>query len=294
MKSLLTHTLAMTVNGRRDPTTQIDDTTVWRASLTPHGAGTIRIGHVYSSSPQVDHFGPGGAWMAERALHLLGTQDHIPHIHAPHASVARAQRRFSSLSLPRTHTPYHELLPAVLGQRVTSIEAFSQWRQLCLSYGHRAPGPRDDLFLPPDPDALSQQPYFVLHKFGIEKKRADALVRVARHSARLIRDVSFENTSLSDLTASLTSIPGIGVWTAATAGGIAFGDPDALVVGDYHVKNTVAYALSGRPRGTDQEMVDLLTPYNGQRARIVKWLELDGWIAPKFGPRQRISSIVNR
>lgn len=294
MRSLLAHTLAMLVHGRRDPTTRIDNDTLWRATLTPFGAGTIRIDTACSASPKVHHFGPGGMWLAERALHLLGSEDRIPLIHPSHDSVARAQRRFSCLALPRTHSPYHELLPAVLGQRVTSIEAFSQWRELCQAFGHRAPGPRDDLFLPPDPDVLSRQPYFVLHRYGIEKKRADALVQVARHNARLIRDVNFENTSLAELTASLTSISGIGVWTAATAGGIAYGDPDALVIGDYHVKNTVTYALTGKARGTDEEMIDLLRPYDGQRARVVKWLELDGWIAPKFGPRQRISSIVNR
>jgi 3-methyladenine DNA glycosylase/8-oxoguanine DNA glycosylase len=141
---------------------------------------------------------------------------------------------------------------------------------------------------------LSRQPYYVLHRFGIEKRRADALRGVAHNAARLIRDIDVSHSDPSALTSSLTNLSGIGVWTAATAGGLAYGDPDALVIGDYHVKNTVAFALTGKARGTDDEMVALLSPYNGQRARVVKWLELDGWVAPKFGPRQRISSIVNR
>jgi 3-methyladenine DNA glycosylase/8-oxoguanine DNA glycosylase len=294
MRSLVAHTLAMLRNGRHDPTTRIEEDSLWRATITPHGAGTVCVTHVFSQSPHITHFGPGGPWLAQRALDLLGQSDHLPTITPHHQSVARAQRSFSSLLFPRTHSPYHELLPAVLGQRVTAIEAFSQWRELCHTYGSRAPGPRDDLYLPPDPDVLSRQPYYVLHRFGIEKRRADALRGVAHNAARLIRDIDVSHSDPSALTSSLTNLSGIGVWTAATAGGVAYGDPDALVIGDYHVKNTVAFALNGIARGTDDEMVALLSPYNGQRARVVKWLELDGWVAPKFGPRQRISSIVNR
>lgn len=291
---LVRHTVGLLRNGRHDPTTKIDTETFWRATLTPHGAGTICIKGWSSSSPQISSFGPGGQWLADRALDHLGHSDKQPSLTPIHSSVIRAQRRFATLALARTHSPYHELLPAILGQRVTATEAFSQWRQLCLRYGVRAPGPRNDLFLPPDPDVLSRQPYFTLHRLGIEKRRSDTLLRIASHAGRLIADIDFANTTLDSLTNQLTRFPGIGIWTAATAGGVAFGDPDALLIGDYHVKNTVSFALAGKPRGTDEEMVALMEPYRGQRARVVTWLELDGWLAPKFGPRHRISSIVNR
>ena len=291
---LRSHTVATLRNGRHDPTTRIDTDSLWRATLTPHGAGTICITSWSTSSPEISSYGPGGSWLAERALDHLGYSDEQPSIEPVHSSVIRAERRFANLAIARTHSPYHELLPAILGQRVTAIEAFSHWKQLCAQYGARAPGPRNDLFLPPDPDVLSRQPYFVLHRLGIEKRRADALTRIASYAGQLIANIDFKNTMLNQLTNQLTRFPGIGVWTAATAGGIAFGDPDALLVGDYHVKNTVSFALTGKPRGTDDEMVALMEPYRGQRARVVRWLELDGWLAPKFGPRQRISSIVNR
>jgi hypothetical protein len=63
-------------------------------------------------------------------------------------------------------------------------------------------------------------------------------------------------------------------------------------VGDFHTKNTVAHALAGRPRGTDEEMCGILRPYAGQRARVVMWLKLDGWRAPARGPKRRIVSIA--
>jgi len=66
------------------------------------------------------------------------------------------------------------------------------------------------------------------------------------------------------------------------------GAPSALAVGDYHLKNVVVHALTGRARGTDEQMLQLLAPYAGQRGRAVRLLQLAGHRAPKFGPRQRV------
>jgi hypothetical protein len=57
-------------------------------------------------------------------------------------------------------------------------------------------------------------------------------------------------------------------------------------IGDFHLKNLVAHVLTGRPRGTDEEMLATLAPYAGQRGRILLWLSLAGVAAPKFGPRR--------
>ena len=74
----------------------------------------------------------------------------------------------------------------------------------------------------------------------------------------------------------LRAIPGIGPWTAAEVGIRAFGDPDAVSVGDFHLPNMVAWALAGEPRGTDERMLELLEPYRGQRGRVLRLLELSG------------------
>jgi 3-methyladenine DNA glycosylase/8-oxoguanine DNA glycosylase len=198
---------------------------------------------------------------------------------------------FGQLPLGSSHAPYHELLPAVLGQRVTGLEAHREWNTLVLKHGARAPGPRDDLWVPPHPDELASLPYTTLHTYGIEKKRADTLRAVAKHSDFLFRLAEL-HLSPNELTQKLQLIPGVGVWTAAVAGGLAFGDPDALQVGDFHVKNTVAYALTGAIRGTDDEMIRSMTPYAGQRHRVVRWLQLSGVKAPARGPRRRIVSIT--
>jgi 3-methyladenine DNA glycosylase/8-oxoguanine DNA glycosylase len=96
---------------------------------------------------------------------------------------------------------------------------------------------------------------------------------------------------LSDAYRRLTSVPGIGPWTAAEVGVRALGDVDAVSVGDFHLPNLVAFALAGEPRGTDARMLALLEPYRGQRARVVRLLELSGVRAPRYGPRLSVRGI---
>lgn len=277
--------------GRHDPTISLGTHEVWRAVTTPEGMATLHISRLNTPEPRVDAFGDGAAWLAPRALDLSGIADVIPPITPHHRAVEVAQRRWGGLRLGRSHSSYTELIPAVLGQRVTGLEAQRQWAALVRRFGQRAPGPRDDLWTPPVPDVVASLPYTEFHTFGIERKRADTIIQVARHLAFLQR-LDTSDSEPHQKTAQLQLIPGVGQWTAAVAGGLAFGDPDALLVGDFHVKNTVAYALTGRIRGTDEEMVKTLAPYAGQRHRVVRWLELSGTRAPARGPRQRIVSIT--
>ena len=64
----------------------------------------------------------------------------------------------------------------------------------------------------------------------------------------------------------------------------AYGDPDAVTVGDYHLPNMVAWALAGEPRGTDERMLELLAPFAGHRGRVCGLLGRRGLTAPRFGP----------
>lgn len=223
--------------------------------------------------------------------HFFGDDDPGHDVVPAHAAVARAMERHGGVALARTGNPYHELLPAVLAQRVTAIEAISQWGELCRRWGESIVVDGIPMHTPPRPDVLAKVPYHELHLLGVDRRRADALRSVARHGDRLIGGWHVD-LPLHERTRSLTLIPGVGEWTAAVAGLVAFGDPDALDVGDFHTKNTVAHALTGRPRGTDEEMCEILRPYAGQRARVVMWLKLDGWRAPARGPKRRIVSIA--
>jgi 3-methyladenine DNA glycosylase/8-oxoguanine DNA glycosylase len=80
-------------------------------------------------------------------------------------------------------------------------------------------------------------------------------------------------------------VPGIGPWTVAEVTRVAFGDPDAVSVGDYHIPSVVAWALAGERRADDARMLELLEPYRGQRGRVQRLLEVSGIFPPRHGPR---------
>ena len=144
--------------------------------------------------------------------------------------------------------------------------------------------------MPPAPGALARIPYHALHPLGLEQRRSLTLARAAGRAAWLeaASDLPAESAG-----ARLRSIPGVGVWTAAETARTAFGDPDAVSVGDFHTPSLVAWVLAGEPRADDARMLDLLEPFHGQRARLVRLLELSGLRPPRYGPRLAVRSIAH-
>ncbi len=95
---------------------------------------------------------------------------------------------------------------------------------------------------------LAALPYHELHPLGVEMRRA-AFVRFAAGRAGRLEGAA--DLPVAEARRVLRAIPGIGPWTEAEVAGVAFGDPDAVSVGDYHLPHTVAWALAGEPRGDD-------------------------------------------
>ncbi|MGA1361599.1 MAG: DNA-3-methyladenine glycosylase family protein [Ilumatobacteraceae bacterium] len=283
-------TLASLRNGINDPTTVTGPDWVARATIGPDGLPTAlhaRLGH----DGTIEVTTPGADPVIVGSHPLFGDDDPGHDVVAVHPAVASAMSAHGDVRLARTDTPYHELIPAVLGQRVTAREAIGQWGRICRLWGDRVEIGGIQLHTPPRPDRLLSVPYHEWHLLGVERRRAETVRNVARHGERLLTGWRTE-LNATDRTQSLRLIPGVGVWTAAVAGHIAFGDPDALEFGDFHVKNTVAWALEGRARGTDEEMHRAMEPYAGQRKRVLTWLTLAGWSAPARGPRRRILDVA--
>lgn len=291
--------LTLLRNGLHDPTTRVVTSIhrgspaacVERATLTPFGPGSIRIHIDHEGRLSSTAWGTGADWLQSRVNRLTGRHS-IADGHADftprHPAVEQALRQLGFLSLPASDSPYHELLPAILGQRITAAQALQQWSALCRTYGEPAPGPLG-LYLPPTPQRLSAITSWEFHRLGIEEQRARTLHTAARYASYINRTRDLEGLPARD---ALMRLPGVGVWTAAVTIGVSHGDPDALPVGDFHVKNTVAWALTGRARGTDEEMVATLAVYTGQRWRVVRMLERCGFTAPRFAPRRRLLDIA--
>lgn len=273
-------------NGGGDPTTWLTSSELVRATITPHGPGTLQLrwsldGHRIDARA----WGPGDDWLLTSVDRLVGEHDVPVQFEAAHPLILRAQRLHPQLRIGASGNLYHELLPTILGQRITAGEAFTQWRLLCRRLGEPAPGPFTGLVLPPAPDRLAEMPSWWFHPLGIERKRAEPLIQIARHAPHLWRWAAEGGASAAT---SLATVRGIGEWTIGVALASALGEPDAIAVGDFHLKNFVAWNLAGEARASDERMLELLAPYRGQRGRVVRLLQLEGTAAPKFGPRQRI------
>jgi 3-methyladenine DNA glycosylase/8-oxoguanine DNA glycosylase len=259
----------------------------WRALRTPDGPVTAR----FSKDRQgvvVRAWGAGSGWLVDAAPGWLGSGDSLAGFE-PDGFVLELHRRMPGLRIGRSGAVFDAIVPTVLTQKVTGKEAGRAWSSLVRAFGEPAPGPSEaGLVLPPSPEVLAALPYHAFHPHGVEMRRANVIRGLAAGSARLERAADL---SLPDAYAVLRSFPGVGPWTAAEVAGVALGDPDAVSVGDYHIPNTVSWALAGEPRGTDERMLELLAPYAGHRGRVIRLLEAAGVSAPRFGPRATVRSI---
>ena len=287
----LTRTLAIHLRGSGDPTMRLLPGRVIRATRTPAGPATIDLTR---SGDRIlaETWGPGADLLLERLPSLLGLDDDREGFVPDHHPLVRElDRRHRGIRLGRTGAVMESLIPAVLEQKVTGTEAWRGFRGLLRRWGEPAPGPHGErgLRLQPEPATIAAIPYHELHPLGIERRRADLLRRVADHAARLEAIVDMSPDAAD---ARLRALPGIGPWTSAEVRLRAMGDPDAVSVGDFHLPNVVAFALAGEIRGTDARMLELLEPWRGQRARVVRLLEVSGRRPPAFGPRYAPRSIA--
>jgi 3-methyladenine DNA glycosylase/8-oxoguanine DNA glycosylase len=179
------------------------------------------------------------------------------------------------------------LLPAVLEQKVTVLEAHRAWRYLLAKHGDEAPGPAPlGMRVFPAPATWLKVPSWEWHRAGVGPQRSDTVMRCLRVAASLERTLD-RGRGGPEVERALRSIPGVGVWTAAETMQRAHGDPDAVSVGDFHLAKHVGWALAGR-RIDDTEMLSVLEPWRGSRQRICRLIWISGLTAPRRGPRLTI------
>lgn len=286
----LPQTVGQLAMGRADPTLRVSATVVLRASLTPAGPASLRLER-WGRCFRATAWGPGADWALEHAPGLVGASDRPGDCPADrHPLVARAARRRPGLRIPHSGRVVDRLVATILEQRVTGVEAKGSWRRIVRAWGEPAPGPLD-LWSPPDPAVLAEQPYWAFHPYGVEAQRARTIIAACRRIARLEEAVVMDRRAAW---ARLTGVPGLGAWTAAILMRHARGDADTVEVGDYHLKHIVAWNLAGEARGSDERMLELLAPFAGHRGRVGLLLTSAGSAPPRFGPRQAIQPLGGR
>jgi 3-methyladenine DNA glycosylase/8-oxoguanine DNA glycosylase len=267
---------------RLDVGTIGSDGTWWWAAAGEDGPTTVAIGAVEGGAV-VRAWGPDAERAIDRADRLLGVHRPQPPLF-PGTPAGRFLAQSRAVRTGHTGDVFGAVIAAVCGQIVTRREAGTSIRALRSRFGSTAPGPVALRSLP-GPDVVASLGYADLHECGIERRRASVLIEAARRHRRLDE---IADLPVVDGYRRLMAVRGLGQWSAALVMGRAVGDLDAVPLGDFHLPNTIAWALAGEERGTDERMEELLEPYRPFRGHVVHAVIEAGVHAPRYGPRMPI------
>jgi 3-methyladenine DNA glycosylase/8-oxoguanine DNA glycosylase len=269
-------------HGGGDPTYRVQGDEVWRGIRTPSGPATLSVtARPADGDVLAQAWGAGAEWALDTVPAMLGADDDPRGFRADlHPLVAEAHRRRPQLRFGASHRVFEALVAAVIEQKVTGQEAFAGFRQLVHRFGERAPGPGAELRLWVQPAAVTVRliPSWEWLKLHIDPARSRTLVRAATVGDTLDR------LTAADADAKLRTLPGIGEWTSAEVRSRAFGDPDAVSFGDYHVAQDIGWAVTGTPYDDDQ-LREFLEPWRPQRNRAVILIHGLAGGRPRRGPR---------
>lgn len=278
-------TLGPLSQGSTDPTIQRDASGWWLTMTTPAGTASL---HLTDRAGGVDAaaWGDGAEHAIAGVPALLGAEDDDTGFDpSRHPLVAELHRRTPGLRLTRAARILPFLIPTVLAQKVTAIEAKRAWRELVRRHGEPAPGPAPlGMRVAPSAAAWRKVASWEWHRAGVGPQRSDTVMRIAAVGDSLERAA---DDTIPDAMRKLRGIPGIGVWTAAETVQRSHGDPDAVSVGDFHLSKAVGWALIGE-RVDDDGMLELLEPWRGHRQRVVRLIEASGIGYERHGPHMTI------
>lgn len=276
-------TLGALAMGSRDPCQRVEaDGSLWRGSLMPSGPVTYRLEQRGPEAVDVSAWGQGAEEALEALPDLLGAGDRPETFEPGHPFLEEAARRLAGLRVPRTGRVLECLVPAILRQKIQGRDAAASWRQLVTAYGSTAPGPCPGMRVPPTPEAWLAVPPWAWRRAGVEPSAVAAIRLAASRAAALERAVGI---SRAEAYRALTTLHGIGPWTAAEVGHRALGDADAVSLGDYHLAALTGWALAGAPLG-DWEVEGFYERWRPHRYRVMRLLELTPWAwPPRRGPR---------
>ena len=118
-------------------------------------------------------YGPGAEVVLGDVPELVGLRaPGVEQLEPHHEAVARAQKRLAGYRQGRSGQVFSRLVAAVLAQKASGANSKPALRMLACRWGERAPGPRDDLQLLPEPSALASVACFHFHSLGVEGQRA--------------------------------------------------------------------------------------------------------------------------
>jgi DNA-3-methyladenine glycosylase II len=170
--------------------------------------------------------------------------------------LAHAYARTGPLPLRRRPDGFAELLSAIVSQQVTTASANAIWGRMQAA-GLTTP----DTILRADDDAL--------RAVGLSRQK----IRYARELAAAGIDyAALRHAPETEVVATLTQVPGIGVWTAEIYAMFSLGRADVFAPGDLALQEAarLLYALPERPRERAlRDMAGAWAPWRAVAARLL-------------------------
>ena len=186
---------------------------------------------------------PGAGWALDHVPAMLGADDDPTGFRPElHPLVAEAARRRPHVRFGASHRVWEALVPAIIEQKVTGQEAFGGFRRLVHRYGERAPGPGRDLelWVQPSAETIRRIPSWEWLR-AAHRPRPLPHARPRGDGRRHPRPPHAARKP----TRSCAPCPASGSGPPPRSASRAFGDPDAVSFGDYHVAKDVGWAVTG-------------------------------------------------
>lgn len=178
----------------------------------------------------------------------------------------RLLRRRPGVRIAGSWDPFEVCVRAVVGQQVSVAAASTIMRRIIERFGDRLPTAEgEERLLFPSPETLASVP---LEGLGMPRRRCETIREIARAVAS--RGIVLDGSTTLDTTvASLTSLSGIGNWTAEYIALRALSEPDAFPAGDLGLRKA---AGEGGPPLSERELLrraESWRPWRGYAAMLL-------------------------
>ena len=272
-------TLRFARMGKADPTFILTPDRVERAFWFKGEPVTLKA-HIQNGAITITTMGPHADNVLEHAPEQLGWSAGNFAV-SGHPLLEQLSERYRGLRKVVTPHLGYDLIQTVLQQLIEWREAANIWRRMVQYLGEPAPG-QAMLRVPPSYETLAKLDLTTYQELGLSIKRGALVKELGRIGHRLD---AWQGESIGTLRQRLISIPGIGPWTVDHCLGFSLNGPDVVPLGDYQLPHTVCWSLANEERGTDERMLDVLKPWNGQRWSVLRLIFASNMRAPRRGPR---------
>jgi DNA-3-methyladenine glycosylase II len=169
---------------------------------------------------------------------------------------------------------FSTLIFQVVGQQLSVRATRTILGRIEEHFGGRLPTPAE--MLAADPDAVRSS--------GLSTRKTATLRTVAqRFVDGQLSDEALSAMSDEEVVAALTSIPGIGPWTAHGFLLVALDRPDVFLTGDVALRRAIVRAYDFDHLPTDEEMLELAERWRPYRSLAVSYLFASEYDEPATG-----------